>query len=103
MNQAPRATMPQSTQRTFATVIIVIMLVTGLVVAQKYTGYEGDPDSLVFPDFDDERWNPSPTTRVVRGSQLSVNRCTLINLRSDPSARESPTLRGLIARRVSLH
>ena len=71
MNQGPRATMPQSTQRTFATVIIVILLVTGLVVAQKYTGQQGDPDSLVFPESDEERWNPSPRTRVVHGSQLS--------------------------------
>ncbi|XP_076676975.1 uncharacterized protein LOC143373513 isoform X2 [Andrena cerasifolii] len=70
MNQAPRATMPQSTQRTFAGVIIVMMLVTGLVVAQKYTGHQRDPDSLVFPDFDDER-SYSPANRPGRGSQLS--------------------------------
>lgn len=102
MNQPPRATMPQSTQRAFATVIIVMMLITGLVVAQKYTGYQDDPDRFVFPHSDDERSNPSPSNRLGRVSQLSVNRCTLINLRSDSSARESP-LRGLIARRVSVH
>ena len=63
--------MPQSTRRTFATGIILVILVNGLVVAQKYTGYQGDPDSLVYPDSDDERSNPSPAKRVVRRSQLS--------------------------------
>ena len=78
--------MPQSTRRTFATGIILVILVNGLVVAQKYTGYQGNPDSLLYPDSDDERSNPSPAKRVVRDSQLSVNRCTLINLRSDHSS-----------------
>ena len=81
----------------------MIMLVNGLVVAQKDTGYQGDPDSLVYPGSDDERLNPSPAKRVGRGSQLSVNRSTLIKLTTDPSAGESPTLCGLITRRVSAH
>ncbi|XP_076676981.1 uncharacterized protein LOC143373517 [Andrena cerasifolii] len=63
--------MPRSTQRTFATGIVVTMLVNGLVMAQKYTGYQGDPDDLLYPGSDEEKSNPSPAKRVVRGTQLS--------------------------------